>query len=38
MTGAEQLIAFAILAVFVFFMGMVAWGDHHTRDARAHWD
>lgn len=38
MSGAEQAIVIVILAVFVFFMAVLAWGDMHTRDARKSWD
>ncbi len=38
MTGGEQLVVIAIIAVFVFFMGVLAWGDFHSRDARGKWD
>jgi hypothetical protein len=38
MTGGEQTVVIAILAVFVFFMGIVAWGDYHSRGSRGKWD
>jgi len=38
MSGGEQMIVLGILAAFLFFMAVVAWGDMHTRDARRKWD
>jgi hypothetical protein len=37
MTGVETLTIVAILLVFVFFMGVLAWGDRHDAGTRTSW-
>ncbi len=38
MSGGETLVIVAIVGIFAFFMGALAWADHHSRDSRGRWD